>query len=83
LQDGTYNGLSRISIFSTVSVAEAISPTTPANSIHHALAGEHTELVPKGVESCTGPSGFADAVVVTMPLGSQPSQFRERPQRSL
>jgi hypothetical protein len=37
LHDGTYAGLSRSSIFSTVSVAEAINPARPAISIHHAL----------------------------------------------
>ncbi len=39
LHDGTYDGLSRILIFSTVSVTDAISPITPAISTHHALAG--------------------------------------------
>src|ERR1700744_4120579 len=34
LQDGTYDGLSSKSIFSTVSVTEAIRPTTPAMSTH-------------------------------------------------
>src|SRR5258707_12331848 len=38
LHDGTYAGLSRSSIFSTVSVAEAINPITPAINIDHALA---------------------------------------------
>jgi hypothetical protein len=40
LHDGTYDGLSRIAIFSTVNVAEAISPAIPAISTHHALAGD-------------------------------------------
>src|SRR5271168_2810014 len=43
LHDGTYDGLSRILIFSTVSVIEANKPIAPAISTHHALgAGTHT-----------------------------------------
>ena len=37
LHDGTYDGLSRSSIFSTVSVIEANKPIAPAISTHHAL----------------------------------------------
>src|ERR1700722_14163052 len=84
LHDGTYAGSSRSSIFSTVSVAEAINPITPAISIHHALAlGTAEGGADGGVESSIGPSGLADAVVVTAPLGSQPSRFRAHPRRSL
>ena len=84
LHDGTYAGLSRSSIFSTVSVAEAINPITPAIRIHHALPlGTAGCTSDGGVESSTGPSGLADAVAVTTPLGSQPSQFRAHPRRSL
>src|SRR6202012_3958747 len=39
LHDGTYDGLSKILIFSTVNMNEAINPITPAISTHHALAG--------------------------------------------
>ncbi len=58
LHDGTYDGLSRSSIFSTVSVAEAISPITPAISTHHALAvgTAAADLDGGSVESSTGPS---------------------------
>src|SRR5580692_6311129 len=62
LHDGTYDGLSRISIFSAVST-------------HHALAsGTGAGGSDGGVESSTGPLGLAEAVAVTTPQGSQPSQ---------
>src|ERR1700722_6662801 len=84
LHDGTYAGLSRSSIFSIASVAEAINPITPAISIHHALALGTTDCAADGgAESCTGPSGLADAVAVTTPLGSQPSRFRVHRRRFL
>src|ERR1700677_2184152 len=84
LHDGTYAGSSRSSIFSTVSVAEAINPITPAISIHHALPLGKADCASDGeVESSTGPSGLADAVAVTAPQGSQPSRFRAHPRRSL
>src|ERR1700733_5261240 len=84
LHDGTYEGLSRISIFSTVSVAEAISPVTPAISTHHALInGTAAGTSGSGTEFSTGPSCLADAVPVTTPRGSQPSQVRAHPRRSL
>src|ERR1700692_4430721 len=84
LHDGTYDGLSRSSIFSTVSVAEAINPITPAISIHHALALGTADCASDGVaESSIGSSGLADAVALTTPLGSQPSPFRANPRRSL
>ncbi len=81
LHDGTYAGLIRISIFSTVSVAEAIRPSTPATSIHHAPAAD--TILGCRLESSTGSSGLAAAVAVTAPLGSQPSRSRERLRRSL
>src|SRR5258708_19745197 len=84
MHDGTYAGLSRSSIFSTVSVAEAINPITPAISIHHALAlGTADCAAGGGVESSTGPSGLADAVPVTPPLGPHPSPFPPPPRPSL
>src|ERR1700722_6014619 len=84
LHDGTYAGSSRSSIFSTVSVAEAINPITPAISIHHALALGRADCASgDGVESSSGPSDLADTVAVTTPLGSQPSRFRAHPRRSL
>ena len=52
LHDGTYAGLSRRSIFSTVSVAEATKPITPAISTHHALgAGTRASGRDSGVRS--------------------------------
>ena len=84
LHDGTYDGLSSSSIFSMVRVAEAIRPNAPAIRIHHAPGTETAEAdSDRGVEFFIGSSGFADAVAVTTPLGSQPSRFRAHPRRSL
>src|SRR5271163_5072486 len=52
LQDGTYDGLSRILIFSTVSVIEANKPIAPAISTHHAPGtATRTSRVAAGVKS--------------------------------
>jgi hypothetical protein len=58
LQDGTYDGLSRILIFSTVSVIEANNPIKPAMSTHHALrAGTRTAPVEAGARSLERSAG--------------------------
>src|SRR6516164_1119009 len=59
LHDGTYDGLRRMSIFSTVSVIEATKPITPAISTHHApaagtCAGERESGVRSAVSADTG-----------------------------
>src|SRR5215472_10158984 len=73
LHDGTYDGLSRILIFSTVSVMEANKPITPAISTHHALsAGTRAPGGESGVRSPGGAAGCADTATVTKPRERQP-----------
>src|SRR6516165_34667 len=76
LHDGTYDGLSRSSIFSTVSVIEATKPITPAISTHHALAaGTRARGRDSGVRSAVS----ADTGVVTMrPRGRRRSRCPAR-----
>jgi hypothetical protein len=59
LHDGTYDGLSRSWIFSTVSVIEANKPIAPAISTHHALGAG------AGVRSDCA-VGCADTATVTI-----------------
>src|SRR6201987_5323605 len=76
LHDGMYDGLSRILIFSTVSVNEAINPITPAISTHHALAGGTVAACREsGAESLTGSPVCADAAAVTTPGGAPPRRY--------
>src|ERR1700730_35001 len=65
LHDGTYDGLSRISIFSTVRVSDAARPITPAMSTPHAL-GAATRARPgeSGVRSPPSSARWADTGVV-------------------
>src|ERR1700756_513272 len=70
LHDGTYDGLRRRSIFSTVSVIEAARPITPAIKTHHALgAGTPARGRESGVRSPACSAGCADTGVVMTPRG--------------
>ena len=70
LQDGTYDGLARMSIFSTVSVMEETSPITPAISTHHALRGRTPES--RGCADTAHRHDAAGATAVSMP-GTSPT----------